>query len=96
MTTSHLTALAMAHKRANDEYTGGEAPYGWRVAADGSALEPHAGEQEAISIARELRAAGLSLRKVGAALAARGVLPRTGKAWHPEKVKRLCAAKVAA
>lgn len=96
MTTSHLTALAMAHKRANDEYTGGEAPYGWRVAADGVALEPHAGEQEAISMARDLRAKGLSLRKVGAALEARGILPRTGKGWHAASVKRLCAAKVAA
>ncbi len=90
------TAAVMAHKRANDEYTGGEAPYGWRVAGDGVSLEPHAAEQEAIAVARDLRAAGLSLRKVGAELAARGVLPRTGKGWHPEKVKRLCAAKVAA
>lgn len=90
------TAAAMAHKRANDEYTGGEAPYGWRVSDDGTDLEPNPEEQEAIAIARELRAAGLSLRKVGASLAARGVLPRTGKSWHPEKVKRLCAAKVAA
>lgn len=90
------TAAAMAHKRAHDEYTGGDAPYGWRLASNGSDLEPHAGEQEAINAARELRAAGLSLRKVGAALEARGILPRTGKGWHPEKVKRLCAAKVAA
>jgi len=90
------TAAAMAHMRANDEYTGGEAPYGWRVADDGASLVLHEAEQEAIAIARELRAAGLSLRKVGAALEDRGILPRTGERWHPEKVKRLCTAKVAA
>ena len=89
------TAVAMAHMRANDEYTGGEAPYGWRLAEDG-ALEADPAEQAAIAVARDLRDAGLSLRKVGAALAARGVLPRTGRKWHPENVKRLCAAKVAA
>ena len=89
------TAVAMAHMRANDEYTGGEAPYGWRLAEDG-ALEADPAEQAAIAVARDLRDAGLSLRKVGAALAARGVLPRTGRRWHPENVKRLYAAKVAA
>ena len=89
------TAVAMAHMRANDEYTGGEAPYGWRLAEDG-ALEADPAEQAAIAVARDLRDAGLSLRKVGAALAARGVLPRTGRKWHPENVKRLYAAKVAA
>ena len=95
MTTSRLTADAMRRKADRDEYIGGHAPYGWRVAPNGCDLEPHVGEQAAAAFAKGQRAAGLSLRKVGAALASRGILPRTGKGWHPEKVKRLCAAKAA-
>ena len=77
------TAAAMAHKASQGEYTGGHAPYGWRVGSDGVELVPHDGEQAAIAAARELRAAGLSLRKVGAMLADKGILPRKGKGWHP-------------
>ena len=35
---SERTTAAMQHKKARREYTGGEAPYGWRVAADGVSL----------------------------------------------------------
>jgi site-specific DNA recombinase len=90
------TAAVMAHKRDNDEYTGGKVPYGWRLAADGASLEADPAEQAAISAALELRAAGMSLRRVGAELAARGVLPRSGSGWAATQVKRLCSAKVAA
>lgn len=88
------TASAMRHMAENGEYTGGHAPYGWALAGDGSLVVNDA-EQEAIAVAHELRAAGLSLRKVGAMLASRGLAPRSGK-WHPQKVKNLLAARVAA
>jgi len=91
---SKLTALAVARKRDRGEYTGGRVPYGWRLAADGASLEAHEGEQAAIRTARELRAAGLSYRKVGAALASRGVLPRNGGKWHATQVKRVLAARL--
>lgn len=83
------TAAAMAHKRERGEYTGGEPPYGWQVSGDGVRLEAHEGEQAAIEAASELREAGLSLRKIGRLLESKGLLPRSGKSWHPEKVKRL-------
>lgn len=89
------TAAAMAHKRACREYTGGQAPYGWTVAADGRTLEAHHAEQEVIQAARELEAAGLSLRKVAAALTARGLLPRHGGQWHAKTVQGLLTAEVA-
>ena len=90
------TADAMAHKREQGEYCGGEPPYGWAVAACGVRLEAHPVEQDALRIAHELRAAGLSLRAVGARLEAAGLLPRNGRAWHPQTVKVLLAAPVAA
>lgn len=94
MTTSVLTREAMAHKAAQGEYTGGHAPYGWRLAASGE-LVAHYWEQSAIALAVSFRDGGASLRKVGAMLAERGILPRTGKGWHPQKVKLLLAARVA-
>jgi len=90
------TATALAHKRANGEKTGGDAPYGWRLAPDGVHLEPHDAEQTILKSARTLRAAGLSLRKVGAELEAGGLLPRSGRSWHPQSVKQLLAGKLAA
>jgi len=94
-TVGERTAAAMAHKRALGEYTGGEAPYGYRVAEDGRRLEAHPGEQRVIRAARELREAGLSLRKIGAALEAERLLPRTAPRWHPETVKAALFAEVA-
>lgn len=86
---SERTATAMQHKRAVGEFIGGAAPYGWQVAADGVSLEAVAAEQIVITMANELRGAGLSLRKVGERLAERGLLPRNGGRWHPQTVKAL-------
>lgn len=91
-TVGERTAEAMAYKRQQREYTGGEPPYGWQLAADGVHLNPHVDEQTIIREALELKAAGLSLRKIGARLAARGLLPRQGKAWHPKTVRDLLQA----
>jgi len=84
------TAAAMAGMKARGLYTGGAAPYGYRVDADGRLVADDA-ELAVQRAAVELRAAGLSLRAVGAALAARGLLPRNGGAWSPAAVARLAA-----
>lgn len=89
------TAAAMAHKKSRREYCGGEAPYGWQVAADGRTLEANPAEQKVIRIARELKESGLSLRKVAARLAERGMLPRSGRSWHAQSVKGLVNSEVA-
>jgi DNA invertase Pin-like site-specific DNA recombinase len=83
------TATAMQHKARQGEYTGGQAPYGRRVAADGARLELHPGEEEARAVARELRAEGLSLRRVAAELERRGLRSRTGRGFAPVQVKRM-------
>jgi DNA invertase Pin-like site-specific DNA recombinase len=85
------TATAMQHKVAQGEYTGGQAPYGARVAADGARLEPDSQEQRARTTARRLRARGLSLRAVAAELERRGIRSRTGRGFAPAQVKRMVA-----
>ena len=93
--TGERTSAAMAHKRSLGEYTGGRLPYGWTLAADAVHLEANDAEQQIIRAARELREAGLSLRKIGTALESRGMLPRSGRGWHAETVKAVLTAEVA-
>ena len=89
------TAAAMQVKAARGEYTGGATPYGWRLSDDGVNLTPEPSEQAAAALARTLHGEGLSLRAVGAALAARGVFPRAGR-WYATTVKAVIAAREAA
>jgi len=88
------TAAAMQHKKAQGELVG-SVPYGYRLASDGRTLEPCPEEQELIAIACELREAGLSLRKIGAQLEARGMLPRRGGKWQATQISRLLSVEVA-
>lgn len=48
------TATAMQHKASRGEYTGGQAPYGRRVAVDGERLEEDPQEAEARAVARQV------------------------------------------
>jgi hypothetical protein len=54
-----------------------------------------AAEQAVKAAAVELRAAGLSLRRIGAELAARGLVPRGGGSWNARSVSRLVEAAAA-
>ena len=83
------TATAMHHKARQGEYTGGQAPYGRRVAPDGDRLEPDPQEEAARAVARQLRAQGLSLRAVAAELHQRGIRSRTGREFAPVQMKRM-------
>jgi len=89
------TAAAMAVKAARGEHCGGGVPYGFHL-ADGGRLLPDDDEQATIRTAAALRAKGLSLRAVGAALTLRGLLPRSGRAWTAQGVSTVLNARVAA
>lgn len=80
------TKAALQHKKARGERVG-QTPYGWRVAADGVALEADPDEQRALELMRELQAGGMSLRGIAAALEQDGV-PARGQRWHATTVAR--------
>lgn len=84
------TRSALAVKKSRGERTG-SVPYGSRLAADGVHLEAHPEELEVLALVRELRAAGLSLRAIGARLTAAGCTPRGGAGWNPNTIARLAA-----
>lgn len=83
------TSAVMQFKAAQGEYTGGAAPYGFRV--EGGALVEVEAEQAVVAAARKAKAQGLSLRAIARTLEAHGFLTRTGKAFAPVQVARLCA-----
>ena len=81
------TSVAMQHKLAAGEYVGGKVPFGKRVDADGRLVADDA-ETAVAEKARALRATGLSLRDVAAAL---GPVSRTGGVLAAAQVARMIA-----
>ena len=82
------TRNALAVKKARGERVGA-VPVGSKVSTDGRTLEADAAELEVIAAARELRAAGLSIRNIAAELERRGFRNRAGNAIAPTQVARI-------
>jgi DNA invertase Pin-like site-specific DNA recombinase len=74
-------------------YDVGAPPFGFR--AEGRQLVPDEQEQVAITLARQLRANGDSLRSIARSLDAAGYVPKRGvehvSRWHPTQVGRILA-----
>lgn len=87
------TKSALAVKRARGEATS-HAPYGWR-AVDG-VLCPDEREQAIIARVRALRASGMSIRAIAAALNDAGVATRGGGPQNSNSVHLIVHAKAAA
>lgn len=86
--TGRATRAAMQSMKARGLYTGGRVRYGYRVGDDGVLVEDE-GEQVTLAMVRELRGAGLSLRKVAAELERRGMVNRNGSRFGPSTLARL-------
>jgi site-specific DNA recombinase len=84
------TRDALRHKRSQGERVGNIA-FGYRLAADGKHVESDPGEQTVLEEIRRLRGAGVSLRRIAAALNSRALRTRRGTAWRLEHVARICA-----
>ena len=87
---SERTTTAMQFKKTKGELVGA-IPYGHDLADDGVRLLDNAEEQAAIAQARELKASGLSLRKIAAELQRRGFVSRAGTMFQPGQVQRMVA-----
>ena len=66
----------------------GGIPFGYQL-GDGRTLEPHADEQRALSLLRELRAAGYTFLAVADELNRQGFRSRTGGQWVRQSVHML-------
>ena len=88
---SERTTTAMQFKKAQGERVGA-IPYGHDLADDGVRLLDNAEEQAVIQQARELKAGGVSLRKIAIELQRRGFVSRAGTMFQPAQVQRMLAA----
>lgn len=85
------TRAALAVKKAKGERIG-EVSFGYRLGADGVHVEPDAGELATIEAIRALRTDGLSVRRIAAEIALRGMVGRTGRALSHTQVHRILSA----
>ena len=90
------TSEALAHKKAQGHKTGGDVPYGSRLADDGKTLVPDAAEQALFEAITNARQRGLSQRAIVADLIHQGFTTRKGTALSLMQVQRLMTqAKIA-
>lgn len=82
------TSTVMRSMRARGEYTGGKAPFGFRLDPTGALVEEET-EQRAIARVGQLRADGLSLVAVARAAAAEGLVGRTGQPLVKSQIVRI-------
>ena len=89
---SERTSAALQYKKSKGEKTGGQVPFGHDLADDGVRLLDNAEEQAVIAEARQLKAGGLSLRKIATELQRRGFVSRAGTMFQPAQIQRMLAA----
>jgi len=87
------TSAALQVKKVRGERISGKIPFGFDLDTDGRTLNPNQGEQETLSLLRELRVKGLSYRKIGAELSKRGITTKNGGVWQPTTIRNLCEAQ---
>ena len=85
---SERTRVALAHKRAKREKTGGDVPHGYQIQS--GRLVPDATEQRAINLIRELRTKGYSLRQIAEKLQSQGIRTKTQRRhWNPKTLSSI-------
>jgi len=83
------TKMALAHKRANGEHTGGQAPYGWKV-ADGMVVE----DVDEMRVVRMIHKGAETMTPAGVARFLNGAgTPCRGSVWHAKTVARVLGRK---
>jgi len=85
---SERTSMALAHLKKQGRKTGGYVPYGYDVSDDGYLVADPL-EQEVISLIKELRYQGMSLRRIAAELNGRGLKSKRGGKWYPQSVSNI-------
>jgi DNA invertase Pin-like site-specific DNA recombinase len=88
-TIGERTSAALQAKAAKGEYTGGNVPFGYQLAEDGSTLEERADEQRVIEAIRTYRDAGLSLRATADRLADREMYNRKGNQFSASSISNI-------
>lgn len=83
---SERTTAAMSHLRAQGRRISRHVPFGFNLSDDGKMLIEDELEQAAIRYIHELRAEGLSLRKIGEALERNCIKTKNGGKWQAQTI----------
>jgi DNA invertase Pin-like site-specific DNA recombinase len=83
-TIAERTRDALRLKIVKNERAG-QIPYGWTLTEDKKTLVENEGEQKAVSLMRDLRKEGCSLRSICRELETMGHKP-VGNKWHPKTI----------
>lgn len=83
------TSTAMQHMKKAGRYTGGQAPYGFRL-EEGNLVRDLA-EQRVLDLVRKYRRQGLTLRTIANVLSEQGIRSRANRPFHFQAVARLAA-----
>jgi DNA invertase Pin-like site-specific DNA recombinase len=87
---ARTSAAMQAMKRRGERV--GAIPFGYRLDVDGVHLVEDEAEQEVIRLVRELKAEGLSIRKIADEMNRRGIASKEGGRWHIATVQRVLKA----
>ncbi|MFC1820692.1 recombinase family protein [Thermodesulfobacteriota bacterium] len=88
------TKAALSHKRAMNEKTGGDVPYGYELDKTEHLVENKA-EQKAIRLILDLKDKGYSLRAIGLELEEEGYRTRRNKTkWHPQTINQILKSQI--
>lgn len=85
---SERTTTAMKFKAAQGQRIG-KVPFGFDLGTDGVTLVPNPLEQETLSVIKDLRAKGKSLRRIAAELERRKLPTKEGKPWTHSTIQRI-------
>ena len=88
-TISERTKQAMQFMRSNNQYTGGRPPYGFDL-VEGK-LVKNEGEQKVLSVVRQCKDNGMSIKNIVQELTGLGFKSRNGKPFYYAQVRRLAA-----
>jgi site-specific DNA recombinase len=88
-TIRERTTEAMHHLKTQGRKTGGDMPYGFTLAADGTTLMADSDEHALLDAIRNARQRGLSQRGVVAELTRQGFVTRKGTAFSLMQVQRI-------
>lgn len=87
-TTGERTREALRHKIRSGQRCG-KIRFGFDLGPDGKTLAPNAVEQRAISMMREMRVAGSTLRQIAATLTRENIATKEGRPWSHTAVARI-------
>ena len=89
------TKGALLHLKTQGKRISRIIPFGYDLARDGESLLTNAAEHTTIQLIHSLRADGLSLRQIAAALMARGIASKTGRPWSPQAISNILTRRAA-